>query len=119
MKILYFILYRIFVFFNYFGEEDDDYDYFQAKIILSLIIGSNVLAVLNLVLSAFDIKITNTLIIVVSITTIILCLLFKNRKIIACRIIFEKIKNKKLIDWLIGGLIIFSIGFYTVSLFLT
>lgn len=119
MKILYYILYRLFVFFNYFGEEDDDYNFFQAKIILSLIIGSNVLAILNLVLSAFNVEITNTLIILVSIITIITCLSFKNRKIIAYRLIFEKIKNKKLIDWLIGGLIIFSIGFYTVSLFLT
>lgn len=119
MNIFYYILYRIYVFYNFFEEDDDDFDFFQAKIVLSLIIGSNVLAVLNLVLSAFDILITDTLIILVSIIAITVCLFFKNSKILACRIIFEKIKNKKLIDWLIGILIIFSIGFYAISLFLT
>lgn len=120
MNILYYILYRFYVFWAFFEEQDDSENFFRAKIILGFIIGLNTLGVLNLVLSAFGILITNIFVLIVLVTIMIITsLCFKNRKIMASRIIFEKTKNKKLNDWLIGCLIILSIAFYIVSLFLS
>ncbi len=120
MNFLYYILYRLYVFWAFFKEQEDSDSLFWAKTILGFIIGLNTLAIINLALNAFGILITNTIILIVLVTIMIITnLSFKNKNIMACRIIFEKIKNKKLIDWLIGILIIYSIGFYVISLFLT
>lgn len=120
MNIFYYILYRLYVFFAFFEEQDDSDSLFRAKIILGFLIGLNALAIINLVLKAFDILISNTIILIILVTImIIITLSFKNRKIMACRIIFEHTNNKKLKDWLIGCLILFSIGFYTISLLLS
>jgi hypothetical protein len=119
MKFIYYILYRLYDFYLFFGTEDDDMVCFRAKAILSLILGLNLNAIIAFVLYAFNIEITKAIIICVAIFSFVVCLSIKNRNILTYGKEYNNKWIKKLRGWATIILLVFSLAFYTTAMFIT